>query len=391
MAKIRKKPRNPTSKTDIKPYNIAETSENEAEINMYGEVYMDIPRDWWTDEPIAGNFISAEAFLSDLEDLKDKERITVHINSGGGDLYAGLAIYNRLKQLKGEVITVNDGIAASAASLIFQAGDIRKMNAASNFMAHGASGFLFGSYNVEDLKTIVEQFKAHNKAVVNVYAERMGATYDEARDFVDGETWLTGQDAVDMGLADEVIGEEEEDDDMKNGFLSKVQAAFAPPQSHVYEIYTQPMTPRPPKKDDKPIKNKKEEEPLIENVKELKETYPDLVKEIEDRAAASAAAKERERIKDIEAIETTIADKQTVKDAKFENPIDAKTLAFAAMQQQAAAGLNALADMQADTAASGVQNVAAAPSGNEAVTDEEKRNAEIARMVAQSDATRGVR
>lgn len=389
MAKTSKKPRNPTSKTEIKPYNIVNSSENEAEIDMYGDVYMDIPRDWWTDEPISGNFISAEKFLDDLEDLKDKDRITVHINSGGGDLYAGLAIYNRLKQLKGEVITVNDGIAASAASLIFQAGDIRRMNAASNFMAHGASGFLFGSYDVEDLETLVEQFKAHNKAVVNVYAERMGVEYEEAKDFVNGETWLTGQDAVDMGLADELIGEDEdEDEDSKNGFLSRVQAAFA--HQYPQDVVMIPQTQRPVNV----IKHneiKKEEEPLIENVKELREAYPDLVKEIEDAAGKQAAKEERERIKEIEAIEATIADKQSVREAKFENPIDAKTLAFAAMQQQAVAGMNALADMRADAEASGAQNVAAAPSGNEAVTDEEKRNAEIARMVAQSDAMRGVR
>lgn len=388
MAKASKKTRNPTSKTEIKPYNIVNSSENESEIDMYGDVYMDIPRDLWTGEPVSGDFISAEKFLNDLEELKDKDRITVHINSGGGDLYAGLAIYNRLKQLKGEVITVNDGIAASAASLIFQAGDIRRMNAASNFMAHGASGFLFGSYDVEDLETLVEQFKAHNKAVVNVYAERMGVEYEEAKDFVNGETWLTGQEAVDMGLADELIEEEDEDEDSKNGFLSKVQAAFA--HQYPQDVVMIPQAQKPVNVI-KQNKIKKEEKPLIENVKELREAYPDLVKEIEDAASKQAAKGERERIREIEAIEATIADKKTVKEAKFKNPIDAKTLAFAAMQQQAAAGMSALADMQSDTAESGAQNVAAAPSGNEAVTDEEKRNAEIARMVAQSDAMRGVK
>ena len=83
----------------IMPYNIAETGENDVEINMYGEIVEAVPTDFWTGEPIEGNFIAVDRFLRDLDDLKDKKNITVHINSVGGDLYGGIAIYNRLKAL----------------------------------------------------------------------------------------------------------------------------------------------------------------------------------------------------------------------------------------------------------------------------------------------------
>ena len=94
----------------IMPYNIAETGENDVEINMYGEIVEAVPTDFWTGEPIEGNFIAVDRFLRDLDDLKDKKNITVHINSVGGDLYGGIAIYNRLKALPGNVTTVNDGL-----------------------------------------------------------------------------------------------------------------------------------------------------------------------------------------------------------------------------------------------------------------------------------------
>ena len=171
----------------VKAYNMAVLDNDSAEINMYGDVVSIVPKDWRNNERLPG-YIGLDEFLEDLEAIKDKGRITVHINSGGGDLYAGLAIYNRLKAVEGTVTTINDGLAASAASLIFQAGDVRRMNAGSNLMAHGVAGFLFGYYNIDDLKGMVAEFKAHNRAIVNVYAERMGVSYDEAKSFIDGET-----------------------------------------------------------------------------------------------------------------------------------------------------------------------------------------------------------
>ena len=105
--------------TPVKAYNIAVIDDDTAEINMYGEVVSRIPVDWWTGEKIPGNFIALDEFLEDLKEIEDKANINIHINSVGGDFYAGLAIYNRLKVLAGNVTTINDGLAASAASIIF--------------------------------------------------------------------------------------------------------------------------------------------------------------------------------------------------------------------------------------------------------------------------------
>ena len=375
---------------DLKVYNIVTNDdENSATINMYGDVVATVPRDWRNNEPLPG-YIGLDEFLSDLEGIKDKSNITVHINSGGGDLYAGMAIYNRLKALKGTVTTINDGMAASAASLIFQAGDIRKMNAGSNFMAHGAAGFLFGYYNVDDLKEMVTAFKAHNKAVVNVYAERMGVSYDEAKHFVEGETWLTGQEAVDKGLADEVI-EESDDEDEENGLFNrimrKVQAVYGTPAvaSLHPAMPVNTVSPAAPAPVVDKTKTERSTNMDIKNLDELRAAYPDLLAQAEatarDEGRAAGITEERARIQGIEAIENAIADKSLIAGAKYgEKPITAEQLALQAMQAQAAIGANILNEMQEDAKESGAEGVAAAPNGG---ADPAADDAEAAKQAAQ--------
>lgn len=360
------------SKSFVKPYNMAVLDDNSAEINMYGEVVMETPVDYWTGEKIDGLFIAVQDFLKDLEELKDKSKITVHINSGGGDLYAGLAIYNRLKALDAEVITINDGLAASAASLIFQAGDIRKMNAGSNLMAHGVAGFLFGYYNVEDLEELTTQFKAHNKAIVNVYAEAMGVDFEAASDFVKGETWLTGEEAIEKGLADELIGEEPEP--TNKSLMQKIAAKAAPVFKAQFPNMGEPqkaMTAAvPPIADNKSIEAGGNEDMEIKTVDELRAAFPEFVAQIEnaakDNAVKDATNAERSRIQGIEAIENTIADKNLINEAKYgENPMSAEQLALKALQAQSAIGTVMLNDLEADGKDSGAEDVEAAPNKGE--------------------------
>lgn len=366
-----------------KAYNMIIDDEGGAEISMYGDVVMETPRDWWTGEKIDGLYIAAEDFLADLEELKDKENITVHINSGGGDLYAGLAIYNRLKSLKGTVTTINDGLAASAASLIFQAGDVRKMNSGSNLMAHGVSGLLWGFYNVEDLQGIIKDFKAHNKAIINVYAEAMGTTYEEASQFVKGQNWMTGSEAVEKGLADEVITESIEP---KNGLVEKIM-------NKIYSVYGKPENMAiteavPPVAIKNNLKEGGNEEMDIKDVTALRAAFPELVAQIESEAIANArkegADAERERIKAIDEIENAIADKTLLTEAKYgDSPMTAEEIAMRALQLQAQTGANVLNALNVDANASGTNSVGTLPAepNDKPIEDpvaEAKRIAEIA-------------
>ena len=362
------------AKTPLMPYNIVvDELTNSAEINMYGEVVATRPIDWWTGNPIPGNFIAQDEFLRDLEELSGKDSITVHINSVGGDMYAGIAIYNRLKGLAAKVTTINDGLAASAGSLIFMAGDTRKVNAGSNLMIHGAAGFLYGYYQVQDLAAIKKQLEAHNRAGVNIYAEATGREKDTIKAMVDRETWLTGPDAVEAGFAHEVVGED-----------TPVSMSLTPDKAHIIVngvsmsvrglsnipagIQVMPTIPVSNAATALPVDNntqnqtRSEEEMPIANIDELRKAYPDLVGQIENAARTEGANNERARIQGIEAIQNAIADQALIKNAKFgEKPLTAEQLAFQAMQAQAAIGNTMLNNMVADGAASGVTNVAATP------------------------------
>ena len=370
-------------------YSIAvNEADNSAEINMYGEVVATRPTDWWTGEPIPGNFIAQDEFLRDLDSLSGKSSITVHINSVGGDMYAGLAIYNRLKGLAGTVVTINDGLAASAGSLIFQAGDVRKMNAGSNLMIHGAAGLLYGYYQVQDLKAAIKQLDAHNRAGINVYAERTGRSAEEIKPLVDRETWMTGQDAVDQGFADEVISNENDGKltmklmpnksiMMVNGYpvaarcIGKLPenipvmsaeelAEMSTPENggESHPICVQPVLPD----HNNTHQNGGNHMDQIKNMDELREAYPDMVSQVEAAAQARGGAAERERIRSIEAIEAVVGDAELVNAAKYgDKPMTAEQLAFAAMQKQAAIGANMLAGIERDAKNSGTEAVVSSP------------------------------
>lgn len=391
----------PVGANTLKPYNIVVNNEdNSAEINLYGEVVATRPVDWWTGDPIPGNFIAQDEFLKDLDELAGKDNITIHINSVGGDMYAGIAIYNRLKGLAAKVTTINDGLAASAGSLIFMAGDTRKVNAGSNIMIHGAAGFMYGYYQVQDLRDGIKQLEAHNKAGINIYAEATGKDKGAIKAMVDRETWLTGQEAVDAGFADEVIGSEGNPVQMRlspdratmmvNGypvaarFLGEIPETVAVMSADEWaELSTPASGEQPPQNREQPAQqvvdknsiNGGNAEMEIQNVTDLRNAYPDLVAQIENAAQANGAAQERQRIQGIESIANAIGDADMVKNAKFgENPMNAQELAFAAMQKQAAIGAQMVNKIVEDTKASGAAEVVGtpAPAGDPTGADDTK-------------------
>ena len=362
----------------IKPYNIVfDDSENSASIDMYGEVVDSRPVDFWTGKPIEGNFIALDDFLKDLDSLKSRDHITVHINSVGGSLYAGIAIYNRLKSLPANIVTVNDGLAASAGSIIFQAGDTRRVNAGSNIMIHQAMGLLWGYYQTNDLKQVIKQLDAGNKAAVNIYAEASGREPEAMKTMLDRETWLTGQEAVDAGLADEVIDNGEQvsmsltadrSRMMVNGVSLSTRGMSNIPASIPVMPAAMSVSPAAPAPvEDKKAKNERSKEHMeIKNMEELRNAFPDLLAQAEatarEEGRAAGVSEERARIQGIEAIQNAVADQAMIAAAKYgEKPLTAEQLAFQAMQAQAAIGAKVLNDIAKDSAASGADGVPSAP------------------------------
>lgn len=389
----------PKNKAILKPYNIViDEGGNSARVDMYGEVVSARPVDWWTGEPIPGNFIAQDEFLKDLSALEGKDEVTVHINSVGGDMYAGIAIYNRLKGLAAHVTTINDGLAASAGSLIFMAGDDRKMHAGSNLMIHGAAGFLYGYYQVQDLRIAEKQMDAHNRAGINIYAECTGRDEQEIIDLVEAETWMTGQEAVDEGFATEVIADETEPVEMKltpdrmtmmvNGYpvaarcMSKIPDSVPVMSAEEWAALSAPKnhSAKPaPVQDHANTKQNGGTNMEIKNLDELRTAFPDLVAQAEAAAQAKGCTEERARIRGIEDIEAAIGDAEMVKNAKYgDKPMNAEQLAFAAMKAQAAIGATMLGKLTADAQNSGAAGVTPTPNpGTEpkAQTDDEKAEA----------------
>lgn len=358
-----------------KAYSIKMMGTNDAELNLYGEIVSDRPIDWYTGQPTEDAYIVSSELLADLEDLKTKDNITIHLNSVGGDLYAGLAIYNRLKALPASITTINDGLAASAASIIFQAGDTRKVHAGSNIMVHQAAGFLFGYYQLNDLNQVSKQLRAANKTAINVYAEASGRDTDEIKRMVDAETWLTGDEAVEAGLADELISTDEditmgltEDGNhlVVNGVrlstrgMHNIPAGLPVMPANLIQSNAAALA-----ADDK-NSNERDDQMEIKNLTDLKTAYPELMEQARaeafDAGKAEGAADERARLEGIDTIASTIADKALVHDAMYgDNPLNAEQLALKALQQQAKIGNTMLQNMAADTVDSGVNAVNAVP------------------------------
>lgn len=376
-----------------KPYTIAMIGDNDAEINLYGEVVQSHPTDWWTGEKIPGNFIALDEFLKDLEELNTKDNITVHINSVGGDFYAGLAIYNRLRSLKASITTINDGLAASAGSIIFMAGDKgkRKAYAGSNLMVHGVLSFMYGYYNTADLRAQIKELDAHNKALIATYVEATGLDQDTVKSAISKDTYMTGQEAVDLGWADEVIsGEGEGLVNMKlspdrsclmsNGMAVAARCFGKLPDSIPQmsaEEWTAMFT-TTNKAGEPPVNTSMQPAPQdsinnnpnggntmeIKSVDEMRAAYPDYVAQVETAARNEAIQAERARIQGIESIQSAIGDAEMVRNAKFgEKPQTAQELALAAMQKQANLGVNMLNALEGDTKNGGAEGVkgAAAP------------------------------
>lgn len=378
-------------------YNIVENEkEDSAEITMYGEVVTNRPGGYYAEKKDSRLYIVLGEFLNDMEKVKNRSKVTVRINSPGGELYAGLAIMNRLAELKGDVITIVDGLAASAASIILQGGKTRKVHNGSMVMVHGASSFLFGYYNEAKLAEAEKQLNAANRAAIEAYSQRMDIGKDEIRSIMARTEWMTGQEAIKKGFADELIetGNVSMSISKDNAYMT-VNGIRMPTAG--FESLPVGL-----KVDDEMVIPG--EEPVVAEKKineggriemtaeELRKQYPELVAEIEAGAVSEngrnagknqkeeinrAVEDERKRISEIDEIACMVGDKELLKRAKFEEPMSAAQLALEAMKRQAELGAKFISDSREDLKKSGANGVTPAP------------NADMSEEISQEDIAAG--
>lgn len=162
---------------------------------------LDIIGSDWFGEGVTTRRVSAA-----LRSIGDK-KVTVHINSPGGDFFEGLAIYNLLRAHKKEVTVKVLGIAASAASIIAMAGDRIEVPKAGFLMIHNVWTVVVGDRNdLRDFADVAEEF---DRAIAGVYSARSGVEEKAISKMMDKETWLAGESAVEQGFADALLPADE--------------------------------------------------------------------------------------------------------------------------------------------------------------------------------------
>jgi ATP-dependent protease ClpP protease subunit len=149
--------------------------------------------------------VSAKAFARDLGALpKSVKRIDLHINSPGGSLFDAQAIYSRLADHPSQKMVYIDGLAASAASIVAMVGHKIYIRANATIMIHLPSGFAIG--NADDMRKMAGALDTLTESMLNVYSKRSGQVRDVIRAMLAAETWLSPEQAVANGFADEVRG-----------------------------------------------------------------------------------------------------------------------------------------------------------------------------------------
>lgn len=170
---------------------IQSKSSSTAEIILYAG----IGNDWWGD----GSMVSAKQFSDELKKLDASvNEIILRINSPGGDVFQGVAIYNRLKQHKAKVTVIIDGLAASIASIIALAGDEIVMGEGAMFMVHLPWTMTMGN-RIEHDNTSGRLLDVEEQ-MISIYSKKTGLDRAEIKAMLEAETWMGADEAIEKGF-----------------------------------------------------------------------------------------------------------------------------------------------------------------------------------------------
>jgi len=172
-------------------YSIQAKGAQTADVNIYEEI------GYWG--------VTAQSFVTDIKALGDVKLINLHINSPGGSVIDGTAIYNVLKNHEARIVVHIDGAAFSMGSLIAMSGDHINMAANGLMMVHNPQGGTFGE--AKDLRKTADIIDKMATNMVNTYAGRTGIDAETVTDLLNEETWMNAEEALDFGFIDEITGE----------------------------------------------------------------------------------------------------------------------------------------------------------------------------------------
>jgi ATP-dependent Clp protease protease subunit len=189
-------------------------------------LYAPIGQSFW------GDSISAQAVADQLDGFKKDgvKAVDVYVNSEGGDVWDGKAIYEAISRFDGEKVVHIDGLAASAASFIAMAGDKIVCAPAATMMVHDAWGFAMG--NAKDMRDVADILEMESAAIAGIYAKRTGQSLDHVKQMMRDETWMNAEKAKELGFCDEIRGEDAGEGE-KNATRAPVLSLVEPTQQRI--------------------------------------------------------------------------------------------------------------------------------------------------------------
>lgn len=209
-----------------------------------------------------GYFGHSAKDFSDSITAIDSDEMTVHLNSPGGDIFDGLAIYQSLKNHKAKVNIVVDGLAASIASVIAMAADNLVMAPKATMMIH--DGWSMSMGNAAEMRKMADLLDKQSDIIASVYADRTGLPADHWRDRMRDETWYSADEALAAGLIDEVEGQPKKvADPFDLSVFAHAGREKAPEPVTKIQGEVAPKVSKPEAKTEEVVVDKKEAEPVF--------------------------------------------------------------------------------------------------------------------------------
>lgn len=173
---------------------IKNQTDSSADLFFYGDIVSETWKSEWYEDDMAPGDV--KKFLDQLDGT---ENINIHINSGGGSVFGGIAIYNMLRRNNAHKTVYVDGLAASIASVIMMAGDEIVMPKNATVMIHKPSAsYFFTTKNADDLRKDAESLDTCQEAIMQTYMTKAKVDKEEIEQKVNDETWLTGEEAAEL-------------------------------------------------------------------------------------------------------------------------------------------------------------------------------------------------
>lgn len=302
------------------------------EVLIFGEL---AEGKWFEDD------VTPREFYEDLQALGDVGEITVRINSYGGDVSAGSAIYSLLKQHKAHVTVRVEGFALSAASVVAMAGDTVIMPRNTMMMIHNPWTYTEG--NSGHLRKVADTLDKIRDAMVAAYTAKTGMEAERIVEMLDAETWMTADEAAALGFADET--EEALEAVACAGLERHISSFRNAPRGLLEKI----------EREAKQMETREKRDPVEEPAAQASAIDTDAI-----FAAGKAAGIEEERARQKALDELTVPGMEdVVARAKYETGDTPEAVAVALIKAQKAAGAAALALRKQDAAESGAAEVAA--------------------------------